>query len=282
MSLTDRILITGGTDGIGRASALAFARRGRGIDILGLDEERGQAVLKELQDAAPGAEHRLFIVDLASFETTNAFLKNYIPQTASLELLMLNANAFSNKVHMTGDGLERTFQVGAFSRLRFAVALDPLLRKSPNSRVLHTAAMHKRIAKAALNLRYEELRKPRYGAMWATWQSFASSALMVAHLQDHLASPVPHESFDPGIVATRQLTDQPKVLQWLIRLFADVREPEEIGEMLATHVEGTTREQIAGVAGRRGEPLAPLLDGERSPRAFADFCTYCEALPGWA
>ncbi len=42
-------LVTGGTSGIGKASALLFARRGAKVVITGRNPERGQAALAELQ-----------------------------------------------------------------------------------------------------------------------------------------------------------------------------------------------------------------------------------------
>ncbi|HEX8931373.1 MAG TPA: SDR family NAD(P)-dependent oxidoreductase, partial [Actinomycetota bacterium] len=50
-------LVTGGTDGIGRAVALRLARDGNRVLLVGRDRERGERALAALRAAAPAAAH---------------------------------------------------------------------------------------------------------------------------------------------------------------------------------------------------------------------------------
>lgn len=63
MSSSPVVLITGATSGIGRATALAFAKAGYRIVATGLSEERGADLLSELK--ATGAEARFIMADQA-------------------------------------------------------------------------------------------------------------------------------------------------------------------------------------------------------------------------
>ena len=58
-------LVTGGTDGIGRAVALQLARGGDRVLFVGRSAERGKQVLAELRKARPGVEHVFLPADLS-------------------------------------------------------------------------------------------------------------------------------------------------------------------------------------------------------------------------
>ena len=49
-------IITGATSGMGRATALLFAREGASIVASGRDEERGQALVDDIRSAGGRAE----------------------------------------------------------------------------------------------------------------------------------------------------------------------------------------------------------------------------------
>lgn len=270
-----RALITGATDGIGRASAVALARAGYTIDLLGINEARGASALAELRTIEPERAHRLHLVDLSVVERCQAFLDGYSDSTEALDLLVLNANTYADRHVFTEDGIDRNFQVGAVSRYMFAVGLDPLLQRAEDGRVLHVAGMHRQVVRTASRIRYDQLRAPRYGVMRSVWQSFAASALMTRFLAGWLDSPVAHSVFDPGVVATRTLTDRNAMVRALTRIFSDVWEPERVGEALAALVTSTRGADGAGRTFKRGrlQPKFEAMDGlEADFDTFRRFC----------
>ena len=52
-------LITGGTAGIGRAIAIAFAKKGASVAIFGTNEERAKEVLQEMESLKIDSLQRL-------------------------------------------------------------------------------------------------------------------------------------------------------------------------------------------------------------------------------
>src|ERR671916_2036574 len=63
-------LVTGGTDGIGRAVALGLARGGDRVLFVGRSAEKGAQVLAELREAGPDSDHAFLPADLSMLQET--------------------------------------------------------------------------------------------------------------------------------------------------------------------------------------------------------------------
>jgi len=67
-------VVTGGTTGIGRATALLLAEEGANVIIVGLDEQHLEDALEDLNNVAKGSVNG-FIADLATEEGVKTYLK---------------------------------------------------------------------------------------------------------------------------------------------------------------------------------------------------------------
>src|SRR5262245_48630470 len=84
-------LVTGGSSGIGRAAALAFAREGARVVIASRGRERGEAVLRELQEA--GAEAAFVPADVSKADQVEALLRETVERFGRLDCAFNNAAA---------------------------------------------------------------------------------------------------------------------------------------------------------------------------------------------
>lgn len=82
-------LITGGTSGIGQATALAFARRGAHVAIAGRNAERGAAVAAEIE--AAGAEALFVPVDVSNAFEVEAMVPAVVERFGRLDIAFNNA-----------------------------------------------------------------------------------------------------------------------------------------------------------------------------------------------
>ena len=64
-SVPQRALVVGATSGIGEGIALALAKRGCDVVVVGRSAERGQAIVEKLSGLSPEASH--------SFQSIDAF-----------------------------------------------------------------------------------------------------------------------------------------------------------------------------------------------------------------
>lgn len=84
-------LITGGTDGIGLAAAIAFVAAGAKVMVVGRNVERGQKALTEL--ATHGGESRYLSVDISEPEQVKNMVATCIGMFGRLDFAVNNAAA---------------------------------------------------------------------------------------------------------------------------------------------------------------------------------------------
>lgn len=112
MSMAGKVcLITGATNGIGRATAKALVEQGAELFILCRNEEKGQALLDELRSLRPDAELCLLIADLGKMADIRRAAKQFLDTGKPLHLLLNNAGVVNTERKLSADGIEETFAV---------------------------------------------------------------------------------------------------------------------------------------------------------------------------
>jgi 3-oxoacyl-[acyl-carrier protein] reductase len=82
-------VITGGANGIGRQTALTFARAGASVALWDVVEEAGQAVAAEIEDA--GGRAAFFKVNVTSQDEVSGAVKAVVAQFGKIDILINNA-----------------------------------------------------------------------------------------------------------------------------------------------------------------------------------------------
>ena len=267
-------LVTGATDGIGRATALELARQGYVVHVLGRNPRRGTETLTRLRAIHPEGKHELFMLDLGTLEANNRFLQHYRNTHDSLDLLVLNANAATKPLSLTKDGIETTFAVGYISRYLFSLKLNDLLVKGDQSRVVH-------IGDAVFNahLDYDRLFDPQYGIAKATWLSYTADALLVHFLHECKLTPVAHELMNPGVVNTRQVQEQHRLFRLVAHWFGMI-EPEEAGRRLVRHIGQTSPSEVAGRVFKLEKPKKGSKGGAKRLEKCQRLIEFSESFTG--
>ncbi len=93
MRFTDRVaVITGGTSGIGRATAAAFAGEGAAVAFTGRDQARGAEVLKEIEVA--GGRGLFVAADVRSAEDCRRAVAETLSAFGRIDVLFNNAGVY--------------------------------------------------------------------------------------------------------------------------------------------------------------------------------------------
>jgi NAD(P)-dependent dehydrogenase (short-subunit alcohol dehydrogenase family) len=109
------VLITGSTDGLGRALAAELAGRGARVLVHGRDRSRAEAVASEA--GAVG----FHLADFASL----ADVRRLAGEVGEVDVLVNNAGVISPTRRLTADGNELTFQVNHLAGFLLTRLLDP-------------------------------------------------------------------------------------------------------------------------------------------------------------
>jgi NAD(P)-dependent dehydrogenase (short-subunit alcohol dehydrogenase family) len=139
------ILITGATDGLGKAVAIELARAGATVLVHGRDEARGDATLREIRDETGSDRTRWYRADLASLEEVRALAERLYTEHERLDVLVNNAGigtveAGDAQRLESRDGYELRFAVNYLAPFLLTRLLLPTLVDSTPSRIVNVSS----------------------------------------------------------------------------------------------------------------------------------------------
>jgi NAD(P)-dependent dehydrogenase (short-subunit alcohol dehydrogenase family) len=140
------ILITGATDGLGRAVAERLAAQGSQLLLHGRDPERLAATARSIAAATGNEAISTHRADLASLDEVRALAADVQTSVTELHVLVNNAGIGSGKPDLTTrqesrDGYELRFAVNYLAGFLLTQLLLPLLRRSAPARIVNVASI---------------------------------------------------------------------------------------------------------------------------------------------
>lgn len=131
-------LVTGSTDGLGREVALRLGGAGYHVIVHGRNEERGRAVVEEIESHEGSAS--LIIADLGSMTQVRELAAQVLRDYDRLDLLVNNAGmgrgADTSIRSESEEGYELRFAVNYLSHFYLTQTLLPLIRESAPARIV--------------------------------------------------------------------------------------------------------------------------------------------------
>jgi NAD(P)-dependent dehydrogenase (short-subunit alcohol dehydrogenase family) len=136
------VLVTGATDGLGRALARELARRGATVLLHGRDQERLEETRREIEQATGSDRLRGYRADLSSLQQVRRLGREVAEQQARLDILVNNAGiAGEGPRELSADGHELRFAVNYLAPFLLTQLLLPLLRRSAPARVVNVSSV---------------------------------------------------------------------------------------------------------------------------------------------
>ena len=135
------VTITGTTSGTGFVCARELARKGATVLLLNRPSERADRSLQHLQEAVPGAAFESIACDLQDFESVRNAAQNILDSYEKIDVLVNNAGVMALKDQATKDGYDLQMQTNVISHFLLTKELFPLLKASPQARVVNHTSM---------------------------------------------------------------------------------------------------------------------------------------------
>jgi NAD(P)-dependent dehydrogenase (short-subunit alcohol dehydrogenase family) len=137
------ILITGSTDGLGRACAAELAAEGATVLVHGRDEQRARGTCEQLRVETDNDSVHVYVADLSSLEAVRRLAAQVEGGEQRLDVLVNNAGIglSGRERQLSKDGHELTFAVNYLSHFLLTMLLVPMLQRSTPARIVNVASI---------------------------------------------------------------------------------------------------------------------------------------------
>lgn len=194
------VLITGGTGGIGKATAIGLATMGARVGITGRDLARTEQAAADIRAASGNPAVDAFAADMSSQAEVRRLADAVLSLYPRLDVLVNNVGGFWAHRHPTADGLERTFALNHLAPFLLTNLLLDRLKASAPARIVTVSSG----AQAMGRIELDDLQGTRnYSGQRAYNQSKLANVMFTNELARRLeGSGVTATSLHPGVVRT--------------------------------------------------------------------------------
>jgi retinol dehydrogenase-12 len=192
-------LVTGATEGTGKAAALEFAKRGAELVLVARNKEKGERVVAELREATGNNEISLIVADMSSIADVKRAAAEFRASHTKLDVLVNNAGALFKEYQLSKDGLEMTFALNHMGYFGLTFSLLDLLKSTKGARVVSTSSLGHKMGKFELGRIAK--REPGQAGWPAYGESKYANILFTRELARRLeGSGATANCFHPGFV----------------------------------------------------------------------------------
>jgi retinol dehydrogenase-12 len=271
IDLTGRCcVVTGATNGIGRATAHALAAMGATVVVHGRNATAVDAVRGAITQATRNTQVTGVVADFAALADVRRMARELASRHGRIDVLVNNAGTMSRDRKTTTDGFEWQFGVNHLAPFLLTNLLLDTLKASDSGRIVTVASRAHRRGK--IDFDDLQLERARYSGLRAYSASKLANILFTLELSRRLAdTSVTANSLHPGVVATNIFGGGivGKLIALLGRRF--LLSPTEGA---ATSVYLASSQDVAGVTGkyfdkcREATPTSAARDASAAARLW--------------
>jgi NAD(P)-dependent dehydrogenase (short-subunit alcohol dehydrogenase family) len=197
-----RVVLTGGTNGIGLAAAVELARRGAELTLVARNQARAAEAIRKIKAMTPGNSPDVALADLASQSSIRGLATELLARYPRIQVLVNNAGAIYTRRQVSADGVELTWAVNHLAPFLLTTLLLDRLKASQPARIVTTSSD----AHEGARIPFDDLNAERSwgGAGFRRYgETKLANILFTAELARRLeGTGVTANAFHPGFVAT--------------------------------------------------------------------------------
>ena len=219
----ETFLISGGSSGVGKATAIGLAQKGAKIVVVNRDATASQRALEEIARRTGNDNGEYLIADLSLQSSVKKLAEEFKNKYNNLHVLANCVGAIFDKKQMTTEGIERTFAINYMSHYWLTTNLLDILQESGPSRIITVAGNPTFLKNAELN--FEDLQcVKRFNGLTATSNAMFARLFFTFELAKRLqGTKVTANAFNPGVIKSNLTAKSP----WYLKLLALLYKPFE-------------------------------------------------------
>jgi NAD(P)-dependent dehydrogenase (short-subunit alcohol dehydrogenase family) len=242
-------LVTGGTNGIGEATAQTLAQMGATVVIVGRNAPKTAQLVEEIRAASGNKNVDSLLADLSSQEEVRRLADEFKSKYPHLHVLLNNAGAVFLQRQLSVDGIEMTFALNHLAYFLLTNLLLDTLKASAPARIINVSSG----AHTSGRIEFDNLQGERSYGSRAYGNSKLANILFTMELARRLevteVTGVTVNALHPGFVATGFGKNNGKIIAALVSIFAPLvaRSPAKGAE---TPIYLASSPSVEGITGK--------------------------------
>jgi NAD(P)-dependent dehydrogenase (short-subunit alcohol dehydrogenase family) len=204
-------LITGATEGIGRATAIELAAKGFTVVLAARNAAKADATVREIEAVTGHRDAEAIVANLQSLAQVRALSDTFHQRYPRLDVLINNAGIFPGARQLTGDGFEESYQVNYLSQFYLTHLMLDALKAARQGRIINlSSSVHANGKFDPHNLQSEK--------KFSSFSTYANSKLLMLlftiELAERLrATQTTANAVHPGVVKTPMMLRAPGIFR---------------------------------------------------------------------
>lgn len=279
-SLKDKtVVVTGGTDGMGAAAALAFVKQGAAkVVIIGRSASKGQAIVDKVaaqfEDSTKKNPMVFVQADFESLKVAKSVAMEKFKDVDQVDVLVNCVGVASFEAQVTKEGLPRSFAINFLSRFVFLEAMSNLNKLHPKTILFNVSAAKSNYpVENQVDFDSVEQVEARDGLVYANQTQSANDLMAVFAAKRYNIATI---AYGPGFVKTGITREMTGWRGWVapIVFYIMGRKPEQVADHWmtllkeGTHVAGETK--FYHDLDRESFPVVPYIDDTQRQQQLLD------------